>query len=328
MSERALAIFLHRLIEGRLEPTAPVRATTMLEQLGERPAPALCDLLGAHVDALLAGWTGGMALRPATIPTSALWVGAALNNLAWAAKHADPQLLTATLRMVQALPAAADAGAALAYHGLLRHLDYASAMQDWLPVARQLTERSPLTAAWLPRIDERLDWALLLELLDHYPAKAALRDRLLALLPAPEALGRGLIESDIAIANAEAGRLLAGLLEHGGTPWRPFVLAFYEADCALQRRGDKEHPIWPALDHARTARVSDDPLLRRNAERLLARYRPLAGLLADETLVRPYLYLDGRFLEQIGALIPPAAARLRLRQLTTGDRRPTTSDRQ
>jgi hypothetical protein len=316
MSERSLAIFLHGLLEGRIAPAGPVRDAAMLRRLTERPAPALQALLGAHLDALLAGWPGGPALRPAAIPAAALWAGAALNNLAWSAARADPRLLTATLRMVEALPAASSAEAALAYHSLLRHLVRIDAPQDWLPVARQLVARSPLTAAWLPRIGEQFDWALLLDLLSHPPIRAALRDRLLSLLPRPEALSQGRIDTDIAMANAETGRLLAGLLEHGGLSWRPFVLALYEADCALQRRGDDERPQWPLLDRLRAARASDDPLLRRNAQRLLARYGPLAGLLADERLVRPYLYLDAHFLEQIGALLPPPAARVKLRRVS------------
>ena len=312
MSERALAIFLHSLLAGRIEPDGPVRAGAVLARLAERPAPALQALLGAHLDALLSTWPDGAALRPAVVPASALWVGAALNNLAWSAAHADPRLLTATLRMVQALPAAPDAESALAYHCLLRHLEHTSAAQDWLPVARMLVERSPLTAAWLPRLDEQIDWALLLELLSRRSIGAALRDRMLELLPPPETIGRARIETEIAKANAESGRLLAGLIEHGGACWQSFVLAFYEADCARQRRGTEERPEWPLLDQLRAARTSDDPLLRRNAERILARYRPLAALMPEERLLHPYIYLDVRFLEQIGALLPPITPRLKL----------------
>jgi hypothetical protein len=311
MSEYALAQFLQRLLADELAPAGPLRDGAVLVLLIEQPAPVLQQLLGLHLDAMLARWPGGAALRPAAIPATALWAAAALNNLAWAATRPDPRLLTATLRLADALPAAETLEAALAYHCLLRRLDGQAPGADWQPVVRRLLDRSPLTAAWLPSLGERLRWPLLLELLQPPPLRAALRDRLLGLLPAPEALSR--IDGDTALANAEAGRLLAGIAEHGGPAWQPFLLELYEADCLLGRRGSDERPTWPHLEWIRQARLNDDKLLQRRAERLLERYRPLVPLLADPELVRRYLYLDGAFLQQIAALQP--ASRLRMRRV-------------
>jgi hypothetical protein len=241
-----------------------------------------------------------------------LWVAAALNNLAWAQTHPDAHLATLTLRLTGALPPAATLADDLAYHSLLRHLPRRTPGEEWQPAVSRLLERSPLTAAWLPQVGPDINRDLLLKELAGCAIQRMLRDRWLDLLPHPETLAHGRIDSGIARANVEIGRMLDVLLEYGGQDWLPFVLSFYEADCNLQQRGRNARLAWPLLDHIRTARVSNDPLVRRNAERLLARYRPLARLMADETVTRPYLYLDGRFLEQIALLLPAPAACLKL----------------
>lgn len=308
MTARSLALFLHRLLAGDLAPEGPVADAATLAGLAERPPQPLRELLGAHVDALLSGWPDGLSLRPEALPATALWAAAALNNLAWAAARPDSRLLSVTLRMAQALPVAADGPAALGYHSLLRHLDRVEPAPGWAPVTLQLAVASPLTAAWLPHLDRQLGWELLLELLARPPARAALRDRWLGLAPSADEVRRTL-SAERARANAEVGALLAGLLERGEA-WRPFVLAFYEADCAMLRRGGEERPSWPLLEQLRAARASADPRQRRHAERALARYRPLADLLTEPALLRPYLRLDGRFLAEIAALLPPARLRL------------------
>ncbi|MEI8167889.1 MAG: hypothetical protein WCG26_16015, partial [Chloroflexales bacterium] len=186
------------------------------------------------------------------------------------------------LRLAQALPAATDTATALAYHSLLHHLTRRELAADWLPVARLLVARSPLTAAWLPRREELLS-PLLLDLLRQYPVQVALRDRWLDLLPDLAAV-RHTVGLACATANAELGSLLGALLAHPAE-WQPFVLAFYEADCALQRRGSPERPTWPVITALGVAaRTSTDPRERRHAARVLARYVPLVALLADETL--------------------------------------------
>lgn len=300
MSERTLALFLHRLLDGSLNPVGPARDAVMLHRLAARPAPVFQTLIGAHVQALLSEWPAGNTLRPTAAPTAALWVAAALNNLAWAAANPpDPRLLAATTRLVTALPAADTLDATLAYHALLRRIERIAPPPDWRPVAAALLARDPLTAAWLPRADAIDDWKPVRELLRYTSIRAALHDRLLRVLPHPEALERGEMDSAVAIANAEAGRVL-GLWAHGGAEGRAFALALYEADCALNRRGDDERPVWPLLDGIRAARASDDALRRRNAERLLARYQPLTALFGEPALLRPYTRLDARFLDALG----------------------------
>lgn len=307
MSARPLVIFLHSLLAGRLDPVGPVGDNATLDRLVARPAPELQALLTAHIDALLAGWPGGVALRPPVVPAAVLWVGAALNNLAWAAdsQHSaasrpDPSLLDVTLRLVRALPTASGLAAALAYHSLLRHLERLDAAPEWRPVAEELVARSPLTAAWLPWPAPPPRPDPLPALLAYRPVQAAMRDRWLGQAPAADEVRRGL-SVGCAAANAAVGEQLARLLA-AGPQWQPFVLAFYEADCALQRHGDGTRPAWPLIEQLLTARVSPDPRQRRNAERTLGRYRPLAGLLSNPNALRPYLHLDGRYLEQVGAL--------------------------
>jgi hypothetical protein len=292
-----------------------VQDSTTLTRLMEHPAPVFEHLLGQHLDRLLAGWPGGAALRPASIPAAAIWAGAVVNNLWYAAAYPDGRLLDCTLRLARALPTADTRPAALAYHSLLRVLDSLTPAREWQPVVRLLLERSPFTAAWLPRIAEPYDWSLLLRLLEPHPLRAALRDRVLSLLPSPDML-RDSLDTDTARANAEAGRLLTGLLEHGGAAWQPFVLACYEADCLIQRRGSDERPIWPLLERLRGLRSSDDTLQRRNAGRILARYRALVALREAGAPLSRYLYLDGRFVQQLAHLLPSAAARLHLRPVS------------
>lgn len=308
MSTRSLAIFLHKLLAGELAPAGPVSDSATLNQLVERPAPQLQRLLGAQIDHMLVGWPGDGIPRPQGVPSTALWAAAALNNIAWAQTRPDPRLLTVTLRLAQALPAATDADTALAYHSLLGSLAQVNLAEDWLPVARLLIARSPITAAWLPRLDEAFNWDLLLELLHCPSLQLALRDRWLSLLPTGDDVRRT-VSAGCATANAELGRLLGTLLEHGNG-WQPFVLAFYETDCLIQRQGSREDPSWPLIAGLSAARGSSDPRQRRHAERVLARYRPLVALIGKETLLRPYLYLDGRFLTLIADLLPESRLKL------------------
>lgn len=303
MSAHALAIFLQRLRDGGLDPVGPVSDSITLARLVAQPAPQLQTLLGDQMDALLAGWPGGAALRPRSIPSSALWVAAALNNLVWAVNRSDPRLLTVTLRLAQAIPAATDTDTALAYHSLSSHLARLTPAADWLPVAHHLISHNPLTAAWIPRLDAQFfNGALLCDLLRQPPLQAALRDRWLSVFPDAALLRRG-VSSACANANAELGRLINKLLEYD-TTWQPLVLAFYEADCALQRRGNAERPEWPLIAQLGAARTSTDLLQRRRAERVLARYYPLLSLMRNPASLRPYLSLDGRFMTMIADLLP------------------------
>jgi hypothetical protein len=318
MSERSLALFLRGLLEpdGPAAAVGAVASPATFARLGEQPAPALQTLLAAHVHALLATWPGGAALHPASLPAATLWVGAALNNLAWAATRPTPRLLTITLRLVETLPAATTREAALAYHSLLRHLERLELLPaDWDAVVSGLLRRSPLTAVWLPRGDVPEAGAWFWELLREPVVWAALRNRWLSLLPLPEQWAQPGITTVQAKASAELGRLLESVGEGGGAVGQPALLGFYEAECWLQRRGTEERPTWPLLRWLHTARGSHDPLVRHNGERVLARYRPLARLLAHEAVVRPYPQLDGRFLEEIGALLV-SAKRLRMRKVT------------
>jgi hypothetical protein len=303
MSERALATFLHNLLAGRHETIGPVRDAATLQRLLEQPAPLFHDLLSAHVDALLAGLPGGAALRPAALPTTTLWLAAVLNNLVWAGRVADPQLLNVSLRLAGALPPAHDLPAALAGHSLLQHLARITLPADWRPVRGELLARYPLTAAWLlPRCGEQPDWTALQALLEPPPLQALLRDRWLSL--APGSTDTGMHAWDLALANAEIGALLEGLLAADAS-WLAFVLEFYEADCELQRRERAGQLEWPLLAQLRSARHDRDYIQRRRALRSLDRYRPLAGLLRrDSRLLRPYARLDPRFLVQLAELLP------------------------
>jgi hypothetical protein len=318
MPERALALFLHHLLEGNPAPVAPVRQSVALHRLAAQPAAPLQQLVARHLAVMLAGWPGGAALHPERIPSVVLWVAAALNNLAWAATgQSDPALLNITLRLCRALPAAENVETALAYHSLLRSLALLQPPQEWQPVVRALLERSTLSAALHPRSSEPFNHALLHTLLSLPPTRAALRDRWLALLPVvstapPYTLPP--LETRQAMANAEVGRLLVGVLEHGGAVGQPFVLAFYEADCLLQQRGSSDHPTWPLLEWLRRSQHDNDPLLRRNARRVLARYRALAVLLNDHTRLRPYTYLDARFLAHISTMLSSPTSHLQLRR--------------
>jgi hypothetical protein len=302
MSERSLAIFLHQLLAGELAPVGPVNDGATLKRLVEAPPSALQTLLGAHLDALLAGWPSGSTLRPPSLPTAMFWIAAALNNAAWAIQRPDPRLLTITLRLSEAIPVAADPGEALAYHSLIRHLARFPLAEDWRPVAQRLFDRSPLTTGWLPRCNGALS-PVLIELLASYPVQADLRDRWLTLLPDEQSVRRT-IPAATAAANAELGQLLRDLLALD-TDWRPFLLAFYEADCEFQRRGSDERPTWPLLDAlGAAARQERDVVRRRYAQKTLYRYAPLVDLMADEACVRPYRYLDGRFLTQVADAVP------------------------
>lgn len=308
MSERALGLFLQRLLESRMQPVAPVQDAALLHRLVGQPAVALAQLVSAHVDALLSELPAGFTLRPATIPATTLWVAAALNNLVWSVQHPGKRLLTVTLRLAQALPPATDLSAVLAYHSLLGHLDDLTGdltvAPNWQAIVTLLLERSLLTAAWLPRISQPFDWPQLLALLQHPPLQVALRDRLLRLPHTPD-------------INREVSRLLAGLLAYGGPAMHPLVLTVYEADCRLQRSGSREQPTWTILEQITSMRGSNDPLERRNAERLLLRYRPLAALLDQPALLRPYTHLDARFLTRLADLLPTGAAQLQLHPAIT-----------
>jgi len=302
MSQCSLAIFLHQLLAGELAPVGPVNDAATLNRLVEVPAPALRILLGAHLDALLARWPSSHALRPQSLPSALLWIAAALNNAAWAVQRPDPRLLTITLRLSEAIPAAADPDEALAYHSLIRHLPRLTLAEDWLPVAQRLFDRSPLTAAWLPRRNGALSPALI-DLLGYYPVQVELRDRWLALLP-DEQSARRTIPAAMAAANAELGQLLRDLLALDAG-WRPFTLAFYEADCAFQRRGSDERPAWPLIDAlGAAARQERDLARRRYAQKTLYRYAPLVDLITDEASARPYLHLDGRFQDLVVEAVP------------------------
>lgn len=279
MSERVLAIFLHNLLQGTTTAPGAVREEATLHRLVAQPHPTLHTLLDAHMDALLRGWPAGHTLRPATIPATALAVGAALNNLAWSRHRTDKRLQTITRRLTEALPAAASVEQALAYHALLRFLTAIPTTQEWQPVITDLLERSPLTAAWLPSIPPQCDWSRLLALLHHCPVRVALRDRLLALPQAPA-------------TNLALGALLDGLLEHGGAAIQPFLLEFYEADCWLHTQMHQAHPVRTLLARVRRAHAGDDPLARRHATRLMARYRALRTLLDNGVPHQRYAKLD------------------------------------
>lgn len=296
-------IFLQQLLADRVAPTGPVQDRETLQQLILAPPAALQALVGAHVDALLATWPGAAGLRPQAIPSSTLWLAAALNNLAWASEYPtpDPRLLNLTLRLARALPSARDEATALAYHSLLRYLPHLLPHADWLPVVRLLLATSPLSEAWLPRRSRVRP--LLRDLLRHTPVQAALRDRWLSLWP-DLATAQATVPLTMATANAELGGLLGDLLDQGET-WQPFVLSFYEADCYLQRQGSRAQPTWPVLTTlGHVAQQASDIRQRRHAARTLSRYRPLATLLQDERRVRPYLHLDGRFLALVADLVP------------------------
>ncbi len=312
MSTRSLAFFLHHLLAGELAPIGPVSDRTTLNRLIEQPAPQIQALLGAQMDALLARWPGSGYLRPQAIPSATLWVAVALNNLAWAADRPDPRLLTVTLRLAQALPPAVDLAAALAYHSVLQHLPRSTTPADWRPVARQLVACSPLTALWLPELNTPFAWDLARDLLHHPPVQVALRNHWLTLLPAAVAAPR-ILPMACAEANRELGRVLTALLDRDNG-WHPFVLAFYEADCAMQRRGCPERPEWPLITQLGAARISTDPLQRRRAEHLLSRYRPLLSLMHNPAGLSPYVHLDVRFLTLIADLLP--AKRLEMRRVS------------
>ncbi len=323
MSERALAHFLHALLEprrngtmGMVAASGVVVSAATLERLAADPAHALRALLSAHTDALLATWPGGAALRPATLPASALLVGAALTNMARAATHPSPRLLPITERLVDTLPAAATRDAALAYHSLLRHIEHVPIPhENWQTVVRALLHRSPLTAAWLPRLsppgtdlplprasDDPL-WPLLAGLLRDPLVEAPLHDRWLALLPPPDALAAQGVSIAQAKANVLLGQLLDEVYAPDGAADNHALLRFYEADCMLQRHGSREDASWPLLRWLASALHSGDELEWRKAHNVLARYRALHPLLEYPPLLRRYAHLDGRFCAELGALL-------------------------
>ncbi|NJP04979.1 MAG: hypothetical protein HC837_04800 [Chloroflexaceae bacterium] len=306
MSERALAFFLHSLLHGTPHAAEPLLDRATLEGLLTRPAPLLQPLLTSHIEQLLAPLPQSDRVYPSALSAATLWVGAALNNLVWAQTMPDAQLLGMTLRLSEALPPATTPADALAYQSLLRYAHAMSVDADWLPVVQTLLKRSPLTAAWWPRLHQpdTFNWALLVALVQQKPLGALLRDRFLVLQPTEAQLSDDQIDLDMARINAEIGRLLVGLQHHGGELVAPFLLAFYEADCALLQRLDGDQPVWPVIQQLAAARRSDDALVRRNASRVLARYRALVALMADATRVQPYTRLDGRFLQQIAVLVP------------------------
>jgi hypothetical protein len=316
MNEYALAMFLHTLLTDQPRPVGPVHDPALLRRLTAQPSVPLQHLLTAHIDLLLANLPGGTAMRPTAVPATALWVGAALNNLALGRTRSDARLLTITLRLTEMLPAATTRAAALAYHSLLRYLVVLPHGPDWQPVAHRLLARSPLTALWLPYAGEDLSWTVALDLLQHPVLWVLVRDRLLELLPPPELLNPDHIDSDMARANQRVGQVLAALLDHGGPDWQPFVLELYEADCERQRRGPEERPTWPLLTLLRRAQRQGDALQRRNARLLLERYRPLASLLADETRFRAYSRLEGPFLSELGQLLPTRTVRMQFQRVT------------
>jgi hypothetical protein len=313
MSERALATFLHTLLADAPRPVGPIRDPVLFERLVAQPSAQLQNLLVAHSTTVRADLPGSEHLDAAAIPATTLWVGAALNNLALSATRPDKRTLTVTLRLTEALPPATSPAAALAYHSLLRHLVRWPPTPEWQPVAHRLLARSPLTALWQPHIGEQTDWNVMLALLACEPLRILVRDRLLGVLPPPERFQQQHLDTQIARANATTGRILGALLEHGGAAWQPWVLAFYEADCARQRRGTEAEPVWPLLTWVRRAQRQGDALTRRNVDRVLARYVPLGELMRDEMVVRPYLQLDGRFMEQLGQVLP---TRKRFQRLT------------
>jgi hypothetical protein len=196
MSERALGHLLYALLEhdrnGAVIATGAVSDPVTLERLVQHPPAPLQTLLSAHVTALLATWPGGAALTPSHLPAAAFWVAAAMNNLVWAATHPSKRLLSITLRLVESIPPAATCEAALAYHSLLRHMEYRPRPHDdhWEPVVAGLRKCSPLTGAWLPYRDSDYPWPQLLDLLREPPLYAALRDRWLSLLPPPDTIAR------------------------------------------------------------------------------------------------------------------------------------------
>lgn len=312
MSERVLAHFLHGLLahehrqNGALVPSGAVTDPQVLRRLVEQPASVFHTLLSAHLDALLAPWPGGASLRLSEIDAAPLWVGAALNNLAWAATQPSPspRLVTMTQRLVQQVPPATTRAAMLAYHSMLRHIvRLPLPPTDWDAVIAELVRRSPLTAVWLPRVDGREPWPQLLALLNEPPVQAGMRDRWLGLLPTPDELVQHGITTAQARTSAEVGRVLEYVREHGGEAGQHVVLTFYEAECLLHRHGSEEQPVWPLLRWIHTTRGSSDPLVRRTARRVLARYRPLWPLLMQDAVLRRYRYLDGRFGAALGELL-------------------------
>lgn len=229
MSERSLATFLQTLLTSAPAPAGPVRDPVALQRLATSPSPPFQHLLAAHLDAFLRDVPAGETLRPQAVPAGVLGVGAALNNLALSATYPDPRLLTITLRLLDELPPVTTTDAALAAHSLLRHLPRIRYRTDWEPVRHRLLAASPLTALWLPHPGDTINWDLALALLARPPLRVLVRDRLLGLLPPPERFPNERIETAVARANEDTGRLLAALLEHGGAAWQPFVLALYPA---------------------------------------------------------------------------------------------------
>nr|WP_044200548.1 hypothetical protein [Oscillochloris trichoides] len=301
---RSYATFLQGLLIDQVVVAAPLTDPARLEHLLTQPAPAFYDLLTAHVDALLDTWPNGATLRPESISTMALWLGVALYHLARLHEHPDEDLFTLTQRMIAVLPVADDLATQIGYHSLIwawiraqRYL-LATSLQ---PLLRDLFARSPLSAVWFLHLEVLPSPQMLSSLLTYVPVRSVLHDHWLDLGLRPAEVRRGLSPERVA-ASAAVGRLLDQMLALD-VVWRPRVLVFYEVECMLLRQGSEEHPQWPLLEQLRLARMHGDARQRRLVERALERYRPLRTIMmTDAASLRPYIYLDVRFLEQIARL--------------------------
>lgn len=312
MSQRALAQFLHTLLRGEVIASAPINHAPTLAQLVTHPPHPFERLLQEHVGQFLNELPGHTRPTIQTIPSLSLWVAAALNNLCWAQQHPDPRLLTITLRLVQALPSANQHDTAIAYHSILRFLHHLSPDPAWQPVVRALQQSNPLTAALWPHCDTHFQWPLFLDMMRIHAYQCLFRDRFLSLSCALRDDEQLSLDSHVAQAHAHHGRLMSGILEHGGQDYYGLLLALYEADCALLRHGDMHHPTWPMLPHLGASRGSNDPLVRRNANRILRRYHALISLSATPALLHPYHALDARFIEQLATVMPSPRLPLRI----------------
>ncbi len=301
---RSYATFLQGLLIDQVVVVAPLTDPARLEYLLTQPAPAFHDLLTVHVDALLATWPDGATLRPQSIPTTPLWLGAILYQMSSLHDHSDAHLLTFTQRMIAALPVAEDLATQIGFHSLIWAWMRArrGILADHLqPLLRDLLARSPLSAVWFLHLDVLSSPQMLSSLLAHAPVRAALRDHWLDLGLRPAEVRRGLQPERVA-ASAAVGTVLGQVLALDAA-WQPWVLEFYEMECMFLRQGDEERPQWPLLEQLRLARMHGDARQRRLVERALERYRPLRTIMKSEAAsLRPYIYLDVRFLEQIARL--------------------------
>ncbi|WP_129628735.1 hypothetical protein [Candidatus Oscillochloris fontis] len=298
------ATFLQRLLLDQVVVAAPLTDLARLEHMLTQPAFAFPYLFTAHVDALLETWPDGATLRPESIPPTPLWLGAVLYQIAWLHDHPDEDLITFTERMIAALPVAEDLPTQIGYHCLIWAWMRAQRgiIADHLqPLLRDLLARSPLSAVWFLHLEVLPSPQMLSSLLVYTPVRAALRDHWLNLGLRPAEVRRGLRPERVA-ASAAVGTLLGQLLALD-VVWQPWVLDFYEVECMLSRQGNDERPQWPLLEQLRLARVHGDARQRRLVERAMKRYRPLHTIMKSEAAsLRPYIYLDVRFLEQIARL--------------------------